>query len=146
VETELVIAILGVAGTLGGSALTYAGTRRKYKSELDRLERERQHERERSFEKARFGYRKLYEKFMGHYDEALRLNGPLDALNADYHEIQSVGFKPVCAALDEFWPDSRRTAGTLPLREKIEPLRAAIRLHVSIQLSQLDEMQRRGEA
>jgi len=146
VDKEVVVAILGLVATVSGSLITYAATRRKYRSEIERLESERLHERERSFEKARFGYRKMYEKFMMHFEGAERSGDGLNELNADYHEIQTVGFKPVCAALDDFWPESRREAHELPLREKLAPLREAIHLHVSIPLVDLDEMQRRGDA
>lgn len=145
-DTEIAVAALGVAGTLGGSCITYAATSRKYKSKIERLERERFHERELRFEKAQFGYRKLYEKLMTHFGEAERSGGELGDLYADYEEVHSVGFRPVCIALDDFWPESRRTAGELPLNEKIEPLREAIHLHRTIKLRDLDEMESRGEA
>jgi hypothetical protein len=145
-STEIWVAALGVVGTLGGSGITYARTSRKYKSKIDELERKRFHERELSFERAQFGYRKLYEKLMTHYDAVESSSEGLDDLYADYNEIQGVGFRPVCTAVDQFWPEDRRIARKPPLQDKIGPLREAMHLHGTIKLRDLDEMVDRGEA
>ena len=145
-DTEIVVGILGLVGTIGGSLITYAGTSRKYKAEIERLQVERQDERERQFEKAQIGYRKLYEKFMKHLDEIQQSGDGVNALHDDYLEIQSVGFKPVCAALDAFWPEQQRVARELPRADMLGPLVEAMQLHGSMRLSELDEMRRRGEA
>jgi len=144
--TEIIIALLGLVGTVGGSIGSYLGTRRKYRAEIERLEHERDEERERQLENAQVGYRKLYEKFIKHFEEAESANDGLTRLHDDYVEIQVVGFKPVCTALDEFWPEDRRIAREAPRREKREPLLEAMRLHGSIRLKDLDAMRGRGEA
>ncbi|HWM63659.1 MAG TPA: hypothetical protein VNP96_06680 [Solirubrobacterales bacterium] len=145
-DAEIIIAVLGLVGTVGGSIGSYLGARRKYKAEIERLEHERDEERERQLERAQVGYRKLYEKFMKHFEEAENADDGRARLHDDYVEIQVVGFKPVCTALDEFWPEDHRIAGELPLREKRAPLLQAMRLHGSIRLKDLDAMRGRGEA
>jgi hypothetical protein len=143
---EVLVALIGAVATLGGAGLTYFGTRRTYESRIKELQQERQHERERGFEQAQIGYRALYEKFRKHFAETERTGEGLGRLNDDREEILSVGFKPVCDALEQFWPDGVRRAGEPPIRDKLAPLEAAMRLHGSMRLLQLDQMRERGEA
>ncbi len=146
VETQVVVALVGVAGTIGAALLTFAGTRRRYRGEIERLKHERDDERERQLESAQIGYRKLYEKLIKNFEEAERTGQGLDLLHDNHIEAQLVGFKPVSTALDIFWPEERRIARELPHRDEVGPLLEAMRMHGSIRLKDLDEMRRRGEA
>lgn len=109
--------VWGAIGVVGGAVVGAAGNslraRYRYKGKLDSLKQERSAERARSFDKAKTGYRELYRKFACHYRAAVKTND-FEKVLVDFEEAWGVGFKPLNAALERFWPVEQRLHGRQP--------------------------------